>query len=139
MKRLLPYLEKYKISILHLEKCNEFIINLSFLIHENYLGFEYLNDYDKMYNHYCFWWDNTSVIFDEYYDFNNLNKCKDYFFKIFYRLYYNIDIDEQQKFEFLSMNITHLFNIEKYDEKDYSVILALYELFTEHGRDKIIT
>lgn len=128
-KKILPFCDKYNINLEYLEICREFIMSVVSKILDNYLGKELMDTNEICENHFNFWWNKVSDIFEKHtsLNFKESNKAKDYFKKILFRMLYNSKLDNIDAM--ITSSIVSMFNFGEYSDKDFDVIISVNNLF----------
>jgi len=128
----------YKANDIKYEKCKlyyDIIKSLNKLIHDTYLGDEYINDTQKL-GHYN-WCFNTVIdnLKKEKIIFSNTNELKDYFFFFYDELFYKDKdkiLDKIDNLPELSFNYSRLKS-----RSDMDIMVELYKLFEKSLNDKL--
>ena len=131
----------YKANNVKYEKCNlyyDFIITLNKLVYETFLGDEYINTEEQIYNH--FEWCINKVFNDfreENIIFVETDNLKEYFYYFYYELFYNSD-NKMDSLERLN-NLPKLsFDYDRLKSRsDIDVLFELYKLFDKSLNNKI--
>lgn len=123
----------YKANNVKYEKCNlyfDFILSLNKLIVETYLGDDFINSDEDIYNHFAWCIEkNVSNFKEENIVFNNIEKLKEYFYYFYYELFYKTEekINVEERLNNLAILSFDYHRLKS--RSDMDVLIELYKIF----------